>query len=262
MKGPGLHILAPQEIMMKCTFPLALTFLTVFPWPRLGEVSAGDLSRSLFWFPWVGATLGLIYWGAGVLLIRFFPAPAAAALLVFLTVLLTRGLHLDGLADTVDGLGGGRTPEERLAIMKDSCLGAFGAVSLVLILLLKFAFLQASLNLAPAQRLVLFPLISRWGLVLLAGLAPYARPGGGLGQAMTEGATLPLIAGATASTVVLSFWAGGLPGLVILGLAGLVVAGLSWYFRNRLKGITGDVYGAVNEVLETFVLGSMVLCGP
>jgi adenosylcobinamide-GDP ribazoletransferase len=247
---------------MKITFPLALTFLTVFPWPRLGKVTAGDLARSLFWFPWVGAILGLIYYGAGALLIRFVLPPAAAALLLVLTVLLTRGLHLDGLADTADGLGGGSTPEARLAIMKDSRLGAFGAVSLVLVLLLKFAFLQSALSLALLHGLVLFPLISRWGLVLLSGLAPYARPGGGLGQAMTEGATLPLIAGATASALLLSFLAGGCPGLIILGLAGLLVWGLSWYFRKKLQGITGDVYGAVNEVLETFVLGCLVFWGP
>lgn len=247
---------------MKFTFPLALTFLTVFPWRWSGEASPGDLARSLFWFPWVGGLLGFIYWGAGVLFIRYFLPSAAAALLLVLTVLLTRGLHLDGLADTADGLGGGRTPEERLAIMKDSRLGAFGAVSLFLVLLLKFAFLQSALSLALLRSLVLFPLISRWGLVLLAGLAPYARPGGGLGQAMTEGATLPLIAGATASTLILSFLAGGFPGLIILALAGLVVWGLSWYFRRKLLGITGDVYGAANEVLETFVLGSLVFWGP
>jgi adenosylcobinamide-GDP ribazoletransferase len=250
------------KITMKCTFPLALTFLTVFPWPWSGEASPEDLGRSLFWYPWVGAILGLLYWGAGVLLLRFFLPPAAAALLLILTVLLTRGLHLDGLADTVDGLGGGRTPEERLAIMKDSRLGAFGAVGLVLILLLKFALLQAVLSLAQAGSLVLFPLVGRWGLVLLAGLAPYARPGGGLGQAVTEGASTPLIAGATASTFILSFLAGGLPGVVIFGLAGLAVWGLSWYFRRALGGITGDVYGAVCEILETLVLAGLVLWGP
>ncbi len=244
---------------MKCTFPLALTFLTVFPWFRLDEVTPGDLARSLFWFPWVGALLGVIYWGAGILLIRFFLPPAAAGLLLVLTVLLTRGLHLDGLADTVDGLGGGGTPEARLAIMKDSHLGAFGGISLVLVLLLKFAFLHSVLSLAQVRSLVLFPLISRWGLVLLAALAPYARPGGGLGQAMTEGANLRLTAKATAVTLLLCFLVGSFAGLVILGLAGLAVWGLSHFFRQQLGGITGDVYGAVTEILEVLVLGSILL---
>ncbi|MFZ2088412.1 MAG: adenosylcobinamide-GDP ribazoletransferase [Desulfobaccales bacterium] len=246
---------------MKCTFPLALTFLTIFPWPRLGEVTSGDLARSLFWFPWVGAILGLVYWGAGIGLAGLFPPPAAAALFLTFTVFLTRGLHLDGLADTVDGLGGGRTPEARLAIMKDSRLGAFGAVVLVLVLLLKFAFLLALLDRGMARPLMLFPLVSRWGLVFLASLAPYARPGGGLGKAMTEGATPQLVAGATLSAGFLTFLAGGFAGLVSLVLGGLTVWGLSLYCRRHLGGVTGDVYGAVNEILETLVLGIAVLLG-
>ncbi len=247
---------------MKCTFPLALTFLTVFPWPRLGEVTFRVLARSLFWFPWVGLLLGLIYWGAGAALSRFFPPPAVAALILALTVILTRGLHLDGLADTLDGLGGGDTPEACLAIMKDSRLGAFGAVGLVLVLLLKFAFLMALAEKGLWRVLVLFPLISRWGLVVLAALSPYARPGGGLGQAMTEGATPGLTAGATVSALLLSFLVGGSPGVLLLALAGLVVWGLSSYFRHKLGGVTGDVYGALTEVLETLVLGGAVFWAP
>jgi adenosylcobinamide-GDP ribazoletransferase len=244
---------------MKCTFPLALTFLTVCPWPRFGEVTPGDLARSLFWFPWVGAILGLVFWVVGEALVGLFPLPAAAALLLALTVLLTRGLHLDGLADTVDGLGGGRTPEARLAIMKDSRLGAFGAVALVLALLLKFAFFLALFEHEGERSLLLFPVISRWGLVLLAALAPYARPGGGLGQAMTEGATRTRTLGATASALGLSFLAGGIAGPLMLALAALAVWGLSRFSKNRLGGITGDVYGAVNEIVELLVLASAVL---
>jgi adenosylcobinamide-GDP ribazoletransferase len=246
---------------MKCTFPLALTFLTACPWLRFGEVTPGDLARSLFWFPWVGAILGLVLWVAGEALVGLFPVPAAAALLLGLTVLLTRGLHLDGLADTVDGLGGGRTPETRLAIMKDSRLGAFGAIALVLALLLKFAFFLAVFEHSGEQSLLLFPVVSRWGLVLLAALAPYARPGGGLGQAMTEGATRARTLGATVSALALSFLMGGVAGPLVLGLAALVVWGLSRYFKKRLGGVTGDVYGAVNELLEILVLGSAVLLG-
>jgi adenosylcobinamide-GDP ribazoletransferase len=246
---------------MKCTFPLALTFLTIFPWPRLGEVTSADLARSMFWFPWVGAILGLLYWGVGVSLAGLFPPAAAAALFLTLTVIFTRGLHLDGLADTVDGLGGGHTPEARLAIMKDSRLGAFGAVVLVLVLLLKFSFLLVLFDKGMERSLAFFPLVSRWGLVFLASLAPYARPGGGLGQAMTEGATPQLVAGATLSAGFLTFLAGGIAGLVSLGLGGLTVWGLSRYCRRQLGGVTGDVYGAANEILETLVLGIAVLLG-
>jgi adenosylcobinamide-GDP ribazoletransferase len=244
---------------MKFTFPLALTFLTVFPWPPLGPVTSQDLARSLFWFPWVGALLGLAFGAAGFILIRLVPSAAAAALLLVFTVVITRGLHLDGLADTVDGLGCGSTPEARLTIMKDSRLGAFGAMALVLVLLLKFSFFLVLFDQGRERTLVLFPIISRWGMVFLAGLAPYARPGGGLGRAMTEGASPQLLAGSTISALLLSFLAGGYAGTALLFLAALVVAGLSHYFRRRLGGVTGDVYGAVNELLEIFVLGITIV---
>ena len=109
--------------------------------------------------------------------------------------------------------------------------------------------------------MVLFPLISRWGQVLLAGIAPYARPGGGLGEAMTEGATWRLLPGPTICVLLLlSFLMGGYSDPISLVLAGLVW-GLSRYFRRRLGGVTGDVYGAVNEILETLVLGVTVFLG-
>ena len=111
------------------------------------------------------------------------------------------------------------------------------------------------------RSLVLFPLISRWGQVLLAGIAPYARPGGDLVQAMNEGATWRLLPGATICALLLSFLVGGYSGPISLVLAGLVVWGLSRYFRRRLGGVTGDVYGAVNEILETLVLGVTVFLG-
>ena len=83
--------------------------------------------------------MGLIFWGAWLGLAKLLPVVGAAAVLLGLTVIITRGLHLDGLADTADGLGGGSTPEERLRIMKDSRIGAFGVISLILVLLMKFA---------------------------------------------------------------------------------------------------------------------------
>jgi len=242
---------------MKCTFPLALTFLTILPWPRMGRAGARDLARSLFWFPWVGALLGLIFWAAWRVLLQNFPAAAASALLLTLTVIITRGLHLDGLADTADGLGGGRNPEEVLRIMKDSRLGAFGATALVLALLLKFALFQAWAG--PGRIFLLYPVLSRWGLVFLAYLSPYARPEGGLGQAMTEGVRPTTLAGATVSAALLSFLAYGVSGLLLLTGAGFTVLLLALYFQKRLGGITGDVLGAANETLEVLVLAGALL---
>jgi adenosylcobinamide-GDP ribazoletransferase len=242
---------------MKCTFPLALTFLTICPWPRLPLARPQELARSMFWFPWVGFLLGLVYWLA-FLGLKICPAPAASAVLLAFTVIATRGLHLDGLADTVDGLGGGRDAEERLQIMKDSRLGTFGAVALILVLVLKFSFFLALAENGSSAGLILFPIIGRWGMVLLAGLSPYARPEGGLGQAMTEGVSHRVAAGATVSAVFMALLVFRLQGLVILALAGLAVLLLSRYFQKKLGGITGDTLGAANELLEVLVLGGTV----
>jgi adenosylcobinamide-GDP ribazoletransferase len=244
---------------MKNTFPLALTFLTKLPWPWPGPADESALARSLFWFPWVGAVLGLMFWAAWAGLAKILPQPAAAGLLLAFTAWITGGLHLDGLADTFDGLGGGRAPAEALRIMKDSRVGAFGVISLVAVLVLKFSlFLSVT---GPASRvLLLYPVISRCGIVLMAYLSSYARPEGGLGQAMTQGVSGRLVAGASLCTGALSLALMGVSGLRLVGVAGLVVWFGSLYFRKRLGGITGDILGATNEALEVLVLtGALML---
>jgi len=245
---------------MKNTFPLALTFLTKLPWPWRGPAEAAALARSLFWFPLVGALLGLGFWGGWAGLYRLLPAPAAAACLLVLTVWITGGLHLDGLADTADGLGGGATAADALRIMKDSRVGAFGVLSLILALLLKFSlFLSLAAPTGGTRALLLYPVLSRWGMVLLAYLSPYARAEGGLGQAMTLGVSPPILAGASLSAGALSLLILGLPGLVLFGAAGALVGLGSLYFRRRLGGITGDVLGATNEILEALVLAGALM---
>jgi adenosylcobinamide-GDP ribazoletransferase len=245
---------------MNSTLPLALTFLTKLPWPWRGPADSAALARSMFWFPWVGALLGLGFWGAWTGLHRVFPAPAAAALLLVLTVWATGGLHLDGLADTADGLGGGRTPAEALRLMKDSRVGTFGVLSLILALLLKFSlFLSLATHAGGTKALVLYPVVSRWAMVLLAYLSPYARPEGGLGQAMTLGVSPRILAGASLSAAALALLILGAPGLALLGAAGALVWLGSLYFQKRLGGITGDVLGAANEVLEVLVLAGALL---
>ncbi len=247
---------------MNFTLPLALTFLTKLPWPWRGPADSAALARSLFWFPWVGALLGVGFWGAWAGLQKILPAPAAAALLLTFTVWITGGLHLDGLADTADGLGGGRTPADALRIMKDSRVGAFGVISLSLALILKFSlFLSLAAQPGKATALLLYPVLSRWGMVLLAYLSPYARAEGGLGQAMTLGVSPRVLAGTSLSAGALAFLILGVPGLVLFGAAAALVWLESLYFQRRLGGITGDVLGATNEVLEILVLAGALMLG-
>jgi adenosylcobinamide-GDP ribazoletransferase len=246
---------------MENTFPLALTFLTKIPWPWAGQADEQSLARSMFWFPWVGALLGLVFWGTWVVLAKILPGPATAALLLALTVFITGGLHLDGLADVADGLGGGHTPAEALAIMKDSRVGAFGVICLIVALILKFALFLSILGSSGGRALLLFPVLSRWGMVFLAYLSPYARPERGLGQAMTLGVSRQVVTGAGLATFVLSLAILGTIGLLLFAITGGAVWLGSLYFQKRLGGITGDVLGATNEVLEILVLTGALLIG-
>ncbi|MBI4642532.1 MAG: adenosylcobinamide-GDP ribazoletransferase [Deltaproteobacteria bacterium] len=133
-------------------------------------------------------------------------------------------------------------------------------MSLFLALLLKFAFFLAWTEKSLGPGLILYPVLSRWGMIFLAYLSPYARPEGGLGRAMTTGVTGRVLLGATLSAVGLSLLVSRISGLLLLAAAGLVVWLLSIYFQKRLGGITGDVLGAANEVLEILVLMGLLLC--
>lgn len=233
---------------------LALSFLTILPVPRRGEATPAELAAAMAWFPTVGLILGGILALTAALLPEGFTPPATAALLVVLLTGLTRGLHLDGLADTLDGLGGGQTRADALRIMKDHAVGAFGAVGLATVIVLKYGLLVAVLEQRALELLVLFPVVSRFAMVLLAYLSPYARPEGGLGQAMTTLTTGRTLAWATGSAVLIAALVGRGVGLLVFLMITALTWGLAVYFRRRLGGVTGDVCGAVNEVMEVTAL--------
>jgi adenosylcobinamide-GDP ribazoletransferase len=222
----------------------ALSFLTVLPVG--GHDAAPSVSLGRAWFPAVGLLLGGIAGGA-LWLVSLAASPlvgavAALAVLAF----LTGALHLDGLADAADGLLGGATPERRLEIMRDSRLGSFGAVAVVLVLLGDWAALAGMPPLRALIALLAGAAMARLAVVcVLVGL-PYVRPQG-LGVA-AQGAR-PLgdlaVAGLTAALPIAFDWRHGILAAALVALATLGVAALA---RARVGGATGDVYGAVVEV--------------
>lgn len=228
---------------------LALRFLTIVPVPGHESTGPGALGRAAWWFPPVGLALGLVLVGADRALLLVFPPLLAAMLVVILWKALTGGLHLDGLADCLDGLAG-RDPAHRVAIMRDSRIGVFGATGLVLCCLLAVSALAA---LSPSLRLrllVLAPVIGRVAPVLAGAWVAPATPGQGLGAAFVAG--LPRWAGLVHGAAVgaLAAW--------LLGTWGVAVAAAGWsvallagtLVARRLGGLTGDVLGAVVEIAE------------
>jgi len=232
--------------------------LTVLPVPR---DAAGSTRGVLPWAPLVGLVLGGIATGVALLGERWISAQAGAVLALAVLAVLTRGLHLDGLADTADGLGPMRGRERALKVMHQSDVGPFGVVTLVLTLLLQTACLTALLGTEQGW-------VALWLAVAVARLA-MARTGLP-GVPMAEGSSLGALVSGTVSAPWLAGWAVLLLGLVVAATAGAVepavrlagsaLAGLlaaellHRRARARLGGVTGDVMGAMGETATTATL--------
>jgi adenosylcobinamide-GDP ribazoletransferase len=239
------------------SFLEAVRFLTFIPLPAR-DASWEEVGRGTAYFPLVGMLLGAILILADTLLGKIWSRLLVSAVLVVLWVILTGGLHLDGLADTVDGLRGGRGREQRLAIMRDSRLGAFGGVAIFCLLALKLAFVN-ELSLAWCGRgLLLAPTLGRWAMVYSIWAFPSARPGG-TGSIFKEHSGLRELVLATMLALVVALSLFHLWGLVILGGLWLAAALLGWTLTRTLGGLTGDTYGALCEVSEVLVLAMVAL---
>jgi adenosylcobinamide-GDP ribazoletransferase len=236
-------------------FLLALRFLTVIPLGRGQEINSDSVAAAGKYYPLVGLVLGGLFWLFYYGSQFFFPMAVSTGLLILFWVLLTGALHLDGSADCLDGLYGGSDPDSRLRIMKDVQLGTMGTVGLILILGIKFLVLREILSFPSLWIwIVLIPALSRWTPIFLSLTCPYARPGGGLGQALVQGTGKKEFFWATLLAWGPVLFVGRLYGL------GLILVLLWWsffcgrYFIKKLGGITGDVMGAVIETSELWAM--------
>ncbi|WP_095170328.1 adenosylcobinamide-GDP ribazoletransferase [Pseudomonas sp. Irchel 3H3] len=237
---------------------IALQFLSSLPIRLPGMPSPQELGRSLLFYPLVGLLFGGLLWGLNGLL-GGAPALLHAAILLTVWVVLSGGLHLDGLADSADAwLGGFGDRERTLTIMKDPRSGPIAVVTLVLVLLLKFAALLALIEQQATVALILAPLLGRTALLGLFLTTPYVRAGG-LGQALAD--HLPRQAGrwvlllSALACVLIAGWGGVIALVVAVG----VFAGVRHLMMRRLGGTTGDTAGALLELLEVAVLMALAL---
>ncbi|MDH1511064.1 adenosylcobinamide-GDP ribazoletransferase [Pseudomonas mosselii] len=239
-------------------FWIALQFLSSLPVRLPGMPEPREMGRSLLCYPLVGLLFGLLLWLASHLL-QGTAAPLHAALLLALWVLLSGGLHLDGLADSADAwLGGFGDRERTLQIMKDPRSGPIAVVTLVLVLLLKFCALWVLVERGADGLLVLAPVVGRAAMLGLFLGTPYVRAGG-LGAALAEhlprrGAGWVLL-GCTLVGLALGGWAVLWPLLAAL----FVFVWLRLLMCRRLGGTTGDTAGALLELLELTVVVTLAL---
>jgi adenosylcobinamide-GDP ribazoletransferase len=229
---------------------IAFGLMTTLPIRLPEDWSAGDNGRASIWYPFVGLILGGITWLAWKAAMSLFPSWVAGVLTLIVWVVLTGGLHLDGLADCCDGLLASTSAERRLEIMKDPHVGAFGVIGLILVLLLKAATLM-SLTSVSSPGILLAASLARW-CILPAGLLPQARPSG-MGADFALGFRRSFL-----------LWGALIPLLIalLLGVRGFIAtaAGLGaavcilWLARSRIGGVTGDVFGMIVEIVEVTVL--------
>jgi adenosylcobinamide-GDP ribazoletransferase len=182
------------------------------------------------------------------------PLPILSVLLTLLLALLTRFLHLDGLADLADGLWGGFTIQRRLEIMKDSRTGSFGAAALSLVLLLKTASFYSLLTLQTWGPIFVAPALARFSMVVAAYGSTYARPEGGLGQSFLTHMKFTDLLVASAIATGISAAGSLMYALPLLTSAVLCAYGIQLISHRMLGGVTGDVLGATNEICETIIL--------
>lgn len=239
-------------------FLTALAFLTRIP-VRSTTCTPEAIGRSASMFPIVGALVGI----AEVLVLwmcrRAMPPTLTATVVVLTGVVLTGALHLDGLADMTDGFGGGRTREDVLRIMRDHEIGTYGAIALIITLVLQISAIANLIERdVAAPFLVVAPTASRWAMVLLGRQLPYARPDAGLGRALTDHVRDREVWTSTALVLAITTVVAGGSGIVSLAVTLALTVGVGFACGRRIGGVTGDTLGANAVLCETMVLVAAV----
>jgi adenosylcobinamide-GDP ribazoletransferase len=235
-------------------FVSAVRTLTIIPVP--GK-DAGNFSSSLPWFPFVGLILSAVLFGiailAGFVLGKEWPEAIAFIIVVF-SILLTGGIHLDGLADWFDALGVSHDRKRMLEVLKDPRSGVFGVLALILIVLGKWMAITKLFTSGMMVWLIAAYIVSRFAIIDLAVWLPYARSEGGTGERLVKNADWKHRLWGLIFSIVLLIVFTGPGGVIFLGFGWGIGRILGLWFRRKLGGITGDLMGTCSEIVETFLL--------
>jgi adenosylcobinamide-GDP ribazoletransferase len=221
------------------------------------EHSPDAVGRSAIFFPVIGLMLGSILALVNFLLEPFASAGLLSVILVSILAFVTRGLHLDGVGDTFDGLGAGGDRDRVLSIMDDSHTGVFGLIAIVLVLFLKIHALE-SMDLDRWRALLAAPILGRWAMVLL-GYRSKAAKAGGLGSNLVDHLKTKNFLVATFLTLLLVAAILRVSGIVMMAWVAVFTIASKNYFYRRIGGVTGDTFGAVGELSETSVMVLLAL---
>ena len=228
----------------------AVQFLTVCPFPRAWCPDEETLARSTWWFPVVGLLIGGLAAGLDYVLGHVFPVMLTSVFVVITLLIVSGGLHVDGLADTADGFFSSRPRERILEIMKDSRTGPMGVVAVVCVISLKIAAIASVPEAARWWTLLMIPLAGRCALITNLSVLPYARAEGGLGSVFHKNRSVYHALWASVVLILVGWFAGGWLGLcaAVSSLAAGLLFALHVY--RKIGGLTGDTLGAACELVE------------
>jgi adenosylcobinamide-GDP ribazoletransferase len=242
-------------------FLAALGFLTACPVPRDPTDGTAALRRSVWFFPVIGALIGLLLAGLAVCLWILLPSSVLSVCIVAAMVAVTKGLHLDGLADSADAFLSSRPAEQMLAIMKDSRSGPMGVTAIVLVLLVKVAAIAALPSGWLWRALILAPIAGRCAIVWQLCLQKYARSEGGLATLFGQAPWRPALPWWSAACLLAAGWLlAGLPGLAIGPIVAITAVLFGAYCNAKIRGFTGDTLGALCEISEAVSLAAISAC--
>jgi adenosylcobinamide-GDP ribazoletransferase len=264
-------------------FLWALNFLTTAPTGKRWRERQPKIGNVVFWFPIIGLLIGFMLTFVYIPATRFFPHLVADAIILTIYIVITGGFHLDGFADTFDGIFGGSTREKRLDIMRDSQIGSYGALCLICTVGLKYICLisidpeaVAGLSFISDHKtindlnpvylyacekgkvLLFMCAISRWSQILGAALSSYAREEGGTGKIIIENVKMRHALFSSFIPGILIFLFCGIKGIFIFFIVLIAVILFVSYMKKKIGGMTGDTLGALNEVSELIVLLSFL----
>ncbi|MBT3879337.1 MAG: adenosylcobinamide-GDP ribazoletransferase [Candidatus Scalindua sp.] len=262
----------------------ALKFLTTIPAGKRWCERQPTVGKVVFWFPIIGLLIGFMLTFIYIPATRFFPHLVADAIILIIYIVVTGGFHLDGFADTCDGIFGGSTRERRLGIMRDSQIGSYGALCLICTVGLKYICLVSidpksiaglsfisdykTINdLNPVYlyacekgKVLLFMCaIGRWSQILGAALSNYARDEGGTGKIIIENVKIRHALFSSFVPGILIFLFCGIKGIFIFFIVFIIVIFFVSYIKKKIGGMTGDTLGALNELSELTVLLSFLV---
>ena len=232
----------------------AISFLTITPTPKN---YTHKLKHSTIFFPFVGLFIGGVLILVNYLCSFLFSKNVVDMMVVVSLVIITGGLHLDGLADTCDGFYAGKDKNNTLKIMDDVHIGAMGVIGIVCILGLKLFAIQSISQKTLYSSLLLFPTLSRWAVVFACRISKPAK-NDGLGKVFTDTVSKKDFVIATIITFFISVILFRTKGIIVLVAALLITLVSVRFVRKKIDGITGDILGALNEITETSIL--LILC--